>query len=97
MARGRRRYRRQDSPYWCINVVLPDGRRLRQSTRLRGRDAATEFLIRLKADAYDAQQNHLRQLDPFLAELALNGIDMESLRPFIRHRREVGPPRRSEN
>ena len=36
-----------------------------------------------------ATQDHLRQLDPFLAELTLNGINMESLRPFIRHRKEV--------
>ena len=86
---------------------MPDGRRVCQSTRLKDRDAATEFLIRLKADAYDAQQNHcspiaveggrqryvgeldnpsrlvssrdhLRQLDPFLCELMLNEISMES-------------------
>lgn len=119
MARERGLYQRKDSPYFWIDVVLPDGRRLCQSTRLRDRDAATEFLVRLKADAYDAQhkplqpdrswkeavtryvseldndnrriatRDHLRQLHPFLAELPLNGINMDSLRPFIRHRKEV--------
>ena len=119
MARERGLYQRQDSPYWWIDVVLPDGRRLCQSTRLRDRDAATEFLIRLKADAYNAQhkplqpdrswkeavlryvgeldsdnrrnacRDHLRQLDPFLVELTLNKINTESLRPFMRHRKEV--------
>ena len=119
MARERGLYQRKDSPYWWIDVVLPDGRRVCQSTRLQDRDAATEFLIRLKADAYDAQQkplqpdrswkeavlpyvgeldnpsrlvssrDHLRQLDPFLCELMLNEISMESLQPFIRHRKDV--------
>jgi integrase len=119
MARERGLYQRKDSPYWWIDVVLPDGRRVCQSTRLKDRDAATEFLIRLKADAYDAQQkplqpdrswkeavlryvgeldnpsrlvssrDHLRQLDPFLCELMLNEISMESLQPFIRHRKDV--------
>ena len=54
MARERGLYQRKDSPYWWIDVVLPDGRRVCQSTRLRDRDAATEFLVRLKADAYNA-------------------------------------------
>lgn len=119
MARERGLYQRKDSPYWWIDVVLPDGRRVCQSTRLRDRDAATEFLIRLKADAYDApptplqpdrswkeavlryvgeldnpsrlasSRDHLRQLDPFLVGLTLGEISMESLQPFIRHRRDV--------
>jgi len=118
MARERGLYQRKDSPYWWVDVVLPDGHRVCQSTRLRDRDAATEFLIRLKADAYNTQhkplqpdrswkeavlryigeldnnrriatRDHLRQLDPFLAELTLNEITMESLGPFIRHRKEI--------
>ena len=36
-----------------------------------------------------ATRDHLRQLDPFLAELTLNKINMESLRPFMSHRKEV--------
>ncbi|RMF43611.1 MAG: site-specific integrase [Planctomycetota bacterium] len=54
MAQQRGLYRRKDSPYWWIDVVLPDGRRVCKSTRLRDLDAATELLIRLKAEAYEA-------------------------------------------
>lgn len=47
-------YRRKDSPYWWIKISLPDGRRVWKSTRLRDLDAATEYLVRLKAEAYEA-------------------------------------------
>jgi integrase len=52
MARERGLYRRKDSPYWWIDIVLPDGRRVCKSTRLRCLNAANEFLVDLKADAY---------------------------------------------
>lgn len=55
MARERGLYQRKDSPYWWIDVVLPDGRRVCQSTRVRDQTAATEYLVRLKAEAYDAR------------------------------------------
>jgi len=119
MARERGLYQRKDSPYWWVDVVLPDGRRVCRSTRLRDQTAATEYLIRLKADAYNARdprdkpertwkeavmryldeldnpnrldecKAHLRQLHPFIGELALNEIRMDSLQPFIRHRRDA--------
>ncbi len=54
MAREKGLYRRQDSPYWWIKTVLPDGRRVCQSTRLKVLEDAEEFLIRLKAEAYEA-------------------------------------------
>ena len=59
MARERGLYQRKDSPYWWIDVVLPDGQRVCRSTRLKDLTAATEYLVRLKADAYNAQ--HTRQ------------------------------------
>jgi integrase len=34
-------------------------------------------------------RDHLRQLHPFLAERKLNEITMDTLQPFIRHRKEV--------
>ena len=54
MAREKGLYRRKDSPFWWIDVVLPDGRRVCKSTRLRALKDAEEFLTRLKADAYEA-------------------------------------------
>lgn len=52
MARERGLYRRKDSPYWWIDVVLPGGQRICRSTRLKDKDAANEFLINLKASAH---------------------------------------------
>jgi len=54
MAREKGLYRRQDSPYWWIKTVLPDGRRVCKSTRLKVLEDAEECLIRLKAEAYEA-------------------------------------------
>jgi integrase len=54
MAREKGLYRRQDSPYWWIKTVLPDGRRVCKSTRLKVLEDAEEFLARLKVDAYEA-------------------------------------------
>ena len=54
MAREKGLYRRKDSPYWWVKTVLPDGRRVCQSTRLKVLEDAEEFLIRLKAEAYEA-------------------------------------------
>jgi integrase len=54
MAREKGLYRRKDSPYWWVKIVLPDGRRVCQSTRLKVLEDAEEFVIRLKADAYEA-------------------------------------------
>ena len=53
MARERGLYRRQDSPYWWVDTVLPDGRRVCKSTRRREYREAEEFLVRLKAEAYE--------------------------------------------
>lgn len=60
MARERGLYRRKDSPYWWIDVVLLDGRRVCQSTRLRVVEDAEEYLINLKARAYQAARNGLQ-------------------------------------
>lgn len=54
MAREKGLYRRKDSPYWWIDVILPDGRRVCQSTRLKLQRDAEEYLINLKAQAYEA-------------------------------------------
>jgi integrase len=61
MARERGLYQRKDSPFWWIDVVLPDGRRVCQSTRLRDLNAANEYLINLKANAYRSSRDGLQQ------------------------------------
>ena len=54
MAREKGLYRRKDSPYWWLKIVLPDGRQVCKSTRLKILEDAEEYLIRLKAEAYEA-------------------------------------------
>jgi len=54
MAREKGLYRRKDSPYWWVKIVLPDGRQVCRSTRLKILADAEEYLIRLKAEAYEA-------------------------------------------
>ena len=61
MAREQGLYQRKDSPYWWINVVLPDGRRVCESTRLRRLQDAEEYLVRLKAQAYEAYRSGVKQ------------------------------------
>ena len=57
MARERGLYRRQDSPYWWVDVVLPNGRRVCKSTRRRELHKAEEYLARLKAAACEGDRN----------------------------------------
>ncbi len=59
MARERGLYRRKDSRYWWINLVLPDGRRLCQSTRCVHRTDAEACAIRLKNELLEARQQGL--------------------------------------
>jgi integrase len=54
MAREKGLYRRKDSPYWWVDTVLADGRLVCKSTRLKVLADAEEYLIRLKAEAYEA-------------------------------------------
>jgi len=54
MARERGLYRRKDSPFWWIDVVLADGRRVCRSTRLQDERQAEEYVVRLKAEAFEA-------------------------------------------
>ena len=52
MARKTGIYRRRDSRFWWINVVLPSGRRVCLSTRTENRAEAETLLPRLKVDAF---------------------------------------------
>jgi hypothetical protein len=50
MARKRGLYRRKDSRYWWVHLLLPDGRRVCQSTRCMDRAEAEAFVARLRSD-----------------------------------------------
>ncbi len=99
MARERGLYRRKDSPYWWIDVVLPDGRRVCGSTRHRGIREAEEYLVRLKAEAYDpnrfgVQVSHSWQdaVVRYLAEFA----EKRSIADDKDHLRKLDPYLRSK-
>jgi integrase len=52
MARKTGIYRRRDSRFWWIDVVLPGGRHVCLSTRTQNRDEAEALLARLKVDSF---------------------------------------------
>lgn len=54
-----RLYRRKDSRFWWINLVLPDGRRVCQSTGCVERTDAEAYVVRLKNEALEARQQGL--------------------------------------
>jgi hypothetical protein len=59
MARERGLYRRKDSRYWWIKLALPDGRCICQSTGCTDYPAAEAFVVRLKSEALESQQQGL--------------------------------------
>jgi integrase len=100
MARGRGLYRRKDSPFWWVDVVLPDGRRVCKSTRLRERQEAEECLVRLKAEAYEVVRTGLpasrgwqEAVVRYLAEITdkktvvMDQLHLRQLDPFLREKR----------
>lgn len=52
MAREVGIYKRPDSRFYCINVTLPNGRRIRQSAGTESREEAEAYLAKLTLDAY---------------------------------------------
>lgn len=60
MARERGLHRRRDSRYWWVDVVLPNGRRVRESTRTQDRTEAEALLARLKLDAFQEAKFGIR-------------------------------------
>jgi len=59
MARERGLYRRKDSRFWWISLVLQDGRRVCQSTGCINRTDAESFAVRLKNEAIETKQQGL--------------------------------------
>lgn len=55
MARKTGIYRRKDSRFWWIDVVLPNGERICQSAKTEDREAAEALLAKLKLDAFRAR------------------------------------------
>ena len=53
MARENGLYRRRDSCFWWVDVVLPNGRRVCGSTKTESRKEAEAFVSRLKREAYE--------------------------------------------
>jgi len=94
MAREKGLYRRKDSPYWWIDVVLADGRRICQSTRLKVLTDAEEYLINLKAKAYeDARLGSpaLRSWQEAVVRYIKENTDKRSLNDDKDHLRKLNP------
>ncbi len=100
MARERGLYRRKDSRFWWINLVLADGRRVCQSTGCVDRTAAEAFAVRLKGEALEARQQGLlgivvwqqavvRYLEEFGDKKSLpdDRFHLQKLDPYLRSRR----------
>lgn len=100
MARERGLYRRKDSRFWWINLVLADGRRVCQSTGCVDRTAAEAFAVRLKSEALEARQQGLlgivdwqqavvRYLEEFGDKKSLpdDRFHLQKLDPYLRSRR----------
>jgi len=94
MARERGLYQRKDSSYWWIDTILPDGRRICQSTRLRRLKDAEEYLVRLKAEAYDAYRSGVRSdrsWSDAVVRYLRESVDKPSLRDDKDHLRKLDP------
>jgi len=61
MARARGVYRRGDFPYWWIDVVLPDGGRIRQSAKTENRQEAVALLAKFKTEAFQRSAFGIKQ------------------------------------
>ena len=94
MARERGLYKRKDSSYWWIDVVLADGRRVCKSTRLARREDAEEHLIRLKAEAYEATRTGIprdRSWQEAVIRYVADNAGKKSLRDDQDHLRKLDP------
>jgi hypothetical protein len=97
MARERGLYRRKDSRFWWIGLVLPDGRRV-CSTGCINRTDAESYAVRLKNEAIEARQQGLlgifvwqQAVVRYLEEFA----DKRSLSDDKDHLRKLDPYLRS--
>jgi integrase len=97
MARERGLYRRKDSRFWWIGLVLSDGRRVCQSTGCINRTEAESYIVRLKNEANEAKQQGLlgifvwqqavvRYLEEFVDKRSLSDDKdhLKKLDPYLR-------------
>jgi len=94
MAREKGLYRRKDSPYWWVKTVLPDGRQVCRSTRLKVLEDAEEFLIRLKAEAYEAARTGIpaeRYWQDAVVQYLEDSVDKRSLDYDKAHFQKLDP------
>ncbi len=94
MAREKGLYKRKDSPYWWIDVVLPNGQRVCQSTRTKDLEQANELLVSFKAEAYRNSQLGIIKNVPWphavLRYLSEN-LDKKSIDTDRDHLRQLDP------
>src|SRR5258708_13230757 len=92
-------YRRKDSRYWWIGLVLSDGRRVCQSTGCINRTDAENYVVRLKNEAIEAkqlgilgifvwQQTIVRYLEEFADKRSLSD-DKDHLKKLDRYLRSL--------
>jgi integrase len=98
MARERGLYRRKDSRFWWIGLVLPDGRRVCQSTGCINRTDAESYAVRLKNEAIEAKQQGI--LGIFVWQQAVvryfeEFVDKRSLSDDKDHLKKLDPYLRS--
>ena len=94
MAREKGLYRRKDSPYWWVNLVLPDGSRVCKSTRLKVLKDAEEYVTRLKAEAYEAARTGIPREHSWqeaVVQYLEDSVDKRSLRDDKDHLRQLDP------
>jgi integrase len=99
MARKRGLYRSKRSPYWWVYLVLPNGRRLHQSTHCVERAKAEAFVVALKRELLAGREHD--EPDGFLWRQAVvryleESIEKRSLADDRDHLRKLEPYVRSQ-
>jgi integrase len=100
MARKRGLYRRRNSRYWWIDLRLPNGQRLCQSTRCISRAEAEAFVVSLKSALQDSSENPqpcafewpqavVRYLEECAEKKSLpdDRVHLKKLEPYLRSQR----------
>jgi integrase len=100
MARKREIYRRKDSRYWWVRLLLPNGRRVCRNTRCVERAEAEAFVVRLKNESLEGRDHQapgdfgwpqavVRYLEEYAEKKSLSD-DRDHLRklaPYLRSHR----------
>src|SRR3984957_10576868 len=100
MARKREIYRRKDSRYWWVRLLLPNGRRVCRNTRCVERAEAEAFVVRLKNESLEGRDHQapgdfgwpkavVRSLEEYAEKksLADDRDHLRKLAPYLRSHR----------